>query len=183
MTTETTRPSAGPRVNHLVIAVRDIEKSHDFYTRLLGYERCGILKSQRVTQPMYFYRGSADDHHQLALIEVGHPDETPPKADWQGLAPRNQLGLNHLAIAYPTAGAWQDQLRHLKANGVEFKVRGNHGMTHSAYIEDPDGNGIEVVYEVSREHWEGDLDAALSWFEPLPLDGEETFEDKQSPTF
>ncbi len=43
--------------------------------------------------------------------------------------------------------------RHLKANGVEFIVRGNHGMTHSAYIADPDGYGIEVLYELPEEVW------------------------------
>jgi catechol 2,3-dioxygenase len=181
--TQATRPSAGPRINHLVIAVRDIEKSHDFYTRLLGYERCGILDLTNVRQPMYFYRSDENDHHQLALLEVLHPEEATPVEEWQGLLPRNSVGLNHLAIAYPDVESWQSQLRHLKANDVEFKIRGNHGMTHSAYIVDPDGNGIEIVYEVPREKWEGDVNAALNYFEYLPPDGEETFVDAPSPTF
>ena len=55
----------------------------------------------------------------------------------------------------------------MKANGVEFVLRGNHGMTHSAYLADPDGHGIEVVYNVPSEAWEGDVDAALNYFEFL----------------
>ena len=69
------------------------------------------------------------------------------------------------------------QLEHLRASGVEFLVRGNHGMTHSVYVADPDGNGIEVLYDLPAEVWEGDVDAALSYFENLPRDGEEALED------
>ena len=48
----------------------------------------------------------------------------------------------------------------MKANGVEFLVRGNHGMTHSAYIADPDGYGLEVLYNLPADAWGGDVDAA-----------------------
>jgi catechol 2,3-dioxygenase len=177
------RPKGGPHVNHLVISVRDIARSHHFYTEMLGWERCGILESPMATQPMYFYRAHEDAHHELALIEVQRPADADPQKPWQGLLPETQVGLSHLAIGYNSAEEWQDRLRHLKANGVEFVIRGNHGMTHSAYITDPDGNGIEVLYELPKEVWEGDLNKALSHFDPLPLDGEEAFVDPESPVF
>lgn len=50
-------------------------------------------------------------------------------------------------------------------------MRGDHGMTHSVYIADPDGNGIEVLYELPADVWEDDLNGALNYFKPLPLDG------------
>ena len=56
-------------------------------------------------------------------------------------------------------------------------IRVNHGMTHSAYISDPDGHGIEVLYEVPAEAWEKDVDAALNYVEMLPTDGEESLQD------
>ena len=83
-----------------------------------------------------------------------------------------RVGVNHIAIAYPDREAWLTQLEHLKANGVEFIVRGNHGMTHSAYIADPDGYGIEVLYDLPEEVWSGDVDAALNYFEYLPPEQE-----------
>ena len=50
-------------------------------------------------------------------------------------------------------------------------------MTHSAYVEDPDGNGIEVLYNLPDEVWSGDVNAALNHFEVLPLDGPEALVD------
>ena len=86
------------------------------------------------------------------------------------MAPRN-TGLNHVAIAYPSREAWLKQVEHLQANGVPFHVRGEHGMSHSAYVSDPDGHGIEVLYDLPEAVWEGDLNAALNYFKPLPNEG------------
>ncbi len=58
--------------------------------------------------------------------------------------------------------------------GVEFLQRGNHGMTHSVYVQDPDGNGIEVIYDLPADVWEGDVNAALNYFDHMPLTGEES---------
>jgi catechol 2,3-dioxygenase len=44
-------------------------------------------------------------------------------------------------------------------------------MTHSAYIHDPNGYGVEMVYDLPREVWEGDLDAALNYAAILPTEG------------
>jgi catechol 2,3-dioxygenase len=87
--------------------------------------------------------------------------------------------VNHIAIGYPDRESWLSQLRHMKANGVEFIVRGNHGMSHSAYIADPDGYGLEVLYNLPEEVWGGDVDAALNYFETLDTDDLEDRTDYQ----
>ena len=162
-----TTPSSGPSVNHLVLNVRDIEASHRFYTELLGFEQCAELSH---TMTMRFYRGSRSTHHDLALCEVNEPAAADDPERWS-MEPRS-VGINHFAIAYPDRDSWLAQLRHLKANGVEFIVRGNHGMTHSAYIADPDGYGVEVLYNLPSEVWQDDVDAALNYFEYLPPEEE-----------
>jgi catechol 2,3-dioxygenase len=43
-------------------------------------------------------------------------------------------------------------------------------MSHSAYIADPDGYGIEVLYNLPEEVWGPDVDAALNYFETLDID-------------
>jgi catechol 2,3-dioxygenase len=161
-----TKAAVGASVNHLVLNVRDIEVSHRFYTEIMGFQQCGELSPDH-PYTMRFYRGHPSHHHDLALVQVPASDDAPPER-WS-MAPR-QVGVNHIAIAYPDREAFLTQLRHLKANGVEFIVRGNHGMTHSAYIADPDGYGLEVLYEVPEEVWIGDVNGALNYFEPVPAD-------------
>jgi catechol-2,3-dioxygenase len=168
MSTQTeTRASSGASVNHLVLNVRDIDASHRFYTELLGFQQCAELTH---TYTMRFYRGDPSRHHDFALVQLTDPDHAPAPEPWS-MDPQ-RVGVNHIAIAYPDRESWLAQLRHLKANGVEFIVRGNHGMTHSAYIADPDGYGIEVLYNLPEEVWGGDVDAALNYFEYLPPDEE-----------
>jgi len=162
-----TKAAAGATVNHLVLNVRDIEASHRFYTELLGFDQCGELDH---SMTMRFYRSDPSHHHDLALVQIADPDSAPPPESWS-MTPR-RVGVNHIAIAYPDREAFLTQLGHLKANGVEFIVRGNHGMTHSAYIADPDGYGIEVLYEVPEEAWSGDVNAALNYFEHVPPERE-----------
>jgi catechol 2,3-dioxygenase len=118
---------------------------------------------------MRFYRGHEDHHHDLALIQIPDPASAAPVPQWDMF--NNRPGLAHLALAYGTREEWLAQLEHMQAIGQEIAVRGNHGMTHSAYVVDPDGHGIEVLYELPAEVWEGDVDAALSYFEPLPTSG------------
>jgi catechol-2,3-dioxygenase len=171
--TSPTKPSKGVGISHLVLNVRDIDAAERFYTEVLGFEQCGDLEG-RPGMTMRFYRGADDHHHDLALVQVMGADTAPP-GKWS-MAPRS-IGINHIALRYPDREAWLAQINHMKAMDVEFLVRGNHGMTHSVYVADPDGNGIEVLYDLPDEVWQGDVNGALNYFEILPNDGPETFED------
>ena len=61
---------------------------------------------------------------------------------------------------------------------MHFDRRVDHGMTHSLYIHDPNGYGVELLYDLPREIWEGDIDAALNWVRPLPTEGAEALQDE-----
>ena len=52
----------------------------------------------------------------------------------------------------------------------EFERRVDHGPTQSLYIHDPNGYGIELLYELPREVWESDIDAALNSNVELPTE-------------
>ena len=66
---------------------------------------------------------------------------------------------------------------------MPFHRRINHGMTHSVHISDPDGHGIEVLYELPLEVWEHDIDGAQNYSEAL-IDHTENpvFDGKQKVT-
>jgi catechol 2,3-dioxygenase len=160
-------------INHLVLNVRDIEESHAFWTEIMGFKQVGELhpRPDRPNPPkMRFYSGDHQgkmQHHDLALMEM--PNLPPPSA-WS--MSDSQVAINHVAITLPSREAWLKQLAFLQSKGITFHRRINHGMTHSVYISDPNGYGIEVLYELPREVWEGDIDAALNYAEPLPTQGE-----------
>ena len=170
---ENTKAATPVGVNHLVLNVRDLKTSHRFYTHVLGYEKVGALvKDNPFGLKMNFYSTHAK-HHDIALVEQPEPDGAEP--EWSVAESRGRI--NHIAIAYPDRDSFLSQLQHLEACGIPVKLRGNHGMTHSAYISDPDGNGIEVLYELPREVWEGDINAALNYFENMSVSGPESLQD------
>ena len=74
--------------------------------------------------------------------------------------------------------AWLEQLAYLQEKGVKFDRRVEHGMTHSLYIHDPNGYGVELLYELPRDVWAGDIDGALNYSKALPTEGPEALEDQ-----
>ena len=51
-------------------------------------------------------------------------------------------------------------------------------MTHSVYISDPNGYSVELLYDLPREVWEGDIDATQNYSAHLPTDGPEALHDR-----
>jgi catechol 2,3-dioxygenase len=171
-------------INHVVLNVRDLEVSHKFWTEIMGFRQVAALKPRPGRPPMQtrFYSGVDEkgdvNHHDLALMQA---PPSGPADEWNLAAQRP--GLNHIAITWPDRESWLKQIAFLRAKGVTFHVRINHGMTHSAYISDPDGHGIEVLYELPREYWE-DIDAAQNYAERLPTEGDESLVDTtENPIF
>ena len=177
-------------INHLVLNVRDLEVSHRFWTEIMGFRCVAELKPipGRTRPKMRFYSGldahGDVTHHDLALAEVPAGDACGAAGPepWD-LMPR-RVGLNHVAIAWPDRESWLRQLAFLRRQGVSFLRRVNHGMTHSVYIADPDGHGIEVLYELPREVWAGDINGAQNFAELLPTEGDEALGDRtDNPVF
>ena len=177
-------------INHVVLNVTNMEVSHRFWTEIIGFKCVAQLKQVpgRTRPNMRFYSGvdahGGLTHHDLALAEVPKTGDDGDAAhdEWK-LMPR-RAGLNHIAIAWPDRESWLKQVAFLQAKGVPFHRRINHGMTHSVYISDPDGHGIEVLYELPREVWEHDIDAAQNYSEQLPTEGSEALVDRtDNPVF
>ena len=159
-------------INHLVINVRDMEESHKFWTEVLGFKEVG--RSSR--RPMRFYSGDHSgqmNHHDIALCE--NPNLPPPPAEWAMFD--LPVAINHIAITMPNREAWLQQLAWLRHKGVKFQRRVNHGMTHSLYIADPNGYGVEVLYELPRAVWGDNIQGALDFAEPVATEGDEAFVD------
>ena len=175
-------------INHVVLNVRNLEVSHRFWTEVMGFKCVAELKPVpgRRRPKMRFYSGVDGrgdvTHHDLALAEVPADAPADDPATWSLMPGR--VGINHVAVAWPDRESWLKQLAFLQSRGVPFHRRVNHGMTHSVYISDPDGHGIEVLYELPREVWAGDIDGAQNYSESLPTEGPEALIDTtDNPVF
>lgn len=180
MITKPNAPFTPVGLNHLVLNVRNLEESHRFWTEIVGFKLVGELK-KTPTRPnppkMRFYSGDRGggtmNHHDIALVENTSLPEPPKEWSMYGMP----TAINHIAVALPDRETWLKQLEYLQAKGVKFDRRVDHGMTHSLYIHDPNGYGVEILYELPREVWEGDIDAALNHAEMLPTEGAAALQD------
>ncbi len=172
-------------INHLVLNVRDIEESHRFWTEIVGLKQVATLRPRpdRPNMPkMRFYSADHDGkltHHDVAL--VASPN-LPPPSQW--VLSDGSVAINHVALTMPNREAWMQQLAFLQSKGVKFNWRVNHGVTHSVYINDPNGYGVEFLYELPRDMWENDIQGAIDFVENLPSEGPEALVDRtDSPSF
>ena len=158
-------------INHLVLNVRDMDESHNFWSTLLGFKQVGKLSPREDGIPsmnMQFYSGVTDDlnHHDIALVEVADMPENP---EWSLAG--THCAINHIAITYPDRESWLEQVKFLEDNdALTNPLRVDHGMTHSVYITDPNGYGVEVLYELPEEVWRHDIDGALNYAQRLPVE-------------
>ena len=130
-------------VAHLNLNVTDLERSLTFYTELLGFQVA--LKYEGAVAWLNFgqyrddVRGAERGFHDLALYRVplGLPEDY-----------RKRAGMNHIALRLRTPAEVDAAARFLRDNGVAI-LKGP--LTHKEdsdrylYLEDPDGNVIELV--------------------------------------
>jgi catechol-2,3-dioxygenase len=148
------------RLNHAVLFVRDVARSVEFYTTVLGFEQAMQLPEGFAGAAFLKAAGSTNDH-DLGLFEIGSG------AGLSG-AGRSTVGLYHLAWEVDTL----DTLERLAGRLAEVGSlvgSSDHGTTKSLYAKDPDGLEFEVVWLVPADQLD---DAALAGRTrpPAPLD-------------
>ena len=136
-------------LGHIVLYVRDVEVSRGFYRDVLGWKEIGAVEHRMA---MF---SSGRTHHELLLIEVGR-DATP-------IPPGRRVGLYHFGLKIGTTDdELRDALRTLADAGANVVGTADHGVSHSIYITDPDGNEIELYIDVQPERWREDPQAILA---------------------
>ena len=143
-------------LGHLVLYVSDLERSRRFYGEVLGWKQVASMGSQAAVF------SSGRTHHELLLLEVGS-GATP-------IPPPPRLGMYHFGLKIgETDEELKDALEHLLASGVKVVGSADHTVTHSLYIEDPDGNEIELYIDVQPETWREDPQAIVAPVKALRL--------------
>jgi catechol-2,3-dioxygenase len=129
------------RLNHVVLWVRDAQRSLGFYHDVLGFSIVEMPSPQAV----FLRANGSDNHHDLGLFGIG-PDAPPPT---QG----RQVGLYHAAWE---VAAIEDLARARDAllQSAALVGESDHGNSLSLYARDPDGNELEVFFMLPREEWQ-----------------------------
>jgi catechol-2,3-dioxygenase len=152
-------------LGHIVLYVRDIERSARFYRDVLGWRQ--IVPDAAGSAPLRvpvaaFSAPSGRTHHELLLIEVGPDAAAPPEG------PR--VGLYHFGLK---VGDSDDELREardrVRESGTAILGASDHTVTHSLYIADPDGNEIELYIDVPGVDWRSDPALIAAPIRPLTL--------------
>ena len=145
-------------LGHLVLYVRDLERSAAFYRDVLGWD---VAFPVTLGIPAAAFT-SGRTHHELLLIEVGEDAASVPAG--------RRLGLYHFGLK---VGDADEELRAVAATlrdaGVTIVGASDHTVTHSLYILDPDGNEVELYIDVPGVDWRTDPDLIMSPIRPLTL--------------
>jgi catechol 2,3-dioxygenase len=145
-------------LGHLVLYVKDVERSAAFYRDVLGWDV--VFPTTLGTPAAAFSSGRT--HHELLLIEVGEGATPQPRG--------RHLGLYHFGLK---VGDTDEELREavarLEEAGVPIVGSSDHTVTHSLYILDPDGNEIELYIDVAGVDWKTDPMLVMAPVRPLAL--------------
>jgi catechol 2,3-dioxygenase len=130
-----------PRVDigHVHLKVADVDRSLGFYRDVLGFE----VQQRWGTDAAFISAGGY--HHHIGLNSWESRGAAPP--------PPGHTGLFHAAIRYPTRAALADALRRLVGVGVPLTGASDHGVSIALYLQDPDGNGLELYWDRPEEEW------------------------------
>src|SRR5947209_14206261 len=131
-------------LDHVNIFVRNAERSHRWYTEVLGLHTQDTFNHSGTERLRAVFLACDPGHaHDIALFEVGEDASGPQKG---------QVGLNHVAWRMATLEDLAEMYERLKKLDVPISVR-DHTVSIGIYFDDPDGNGLEAYYELPRSEW------------------------------
>jgi catechol 2,3-dioxygenase len=151
--TQSIHPAA--RIGHVHLKVADLDRSVAFYSGVLGFH---------VTQrygPRAAFLAAGDYHHHIGLNTWESAGGTPP--------PPGHTGLYHTAFLYPDRATLGDAVRRVTQAGHKLTGAADHGVSEAVYLDDPDGNGVELYRDKPMSEWPRAADGTLAMVN-APLD-------------
>jgi catechol 2,3-dioxygenase len=145
---ETAPIAAGVRIGHVHLKVADLERALGLYCGVLGFQ----LTQRYGAQAAFVSAGGY--HHHIGLNTWESRGGAPPA--------RGTTGLFHAAILYPTRADLADAVRRVLAAGVALQGASDHGVSEAIYLNDPDGNGLELYWDRPEQDWPRGADGSLA---------------------
>lgn len=145
------------RIGHSHLKVSDLNKAVAFYHGILGFEITQWYGDSAV------FLSAGGYHHHLGLNTW--------YSKGAGAAPKNTCGLFHTAILYSTRKELAGVLHELLKANWPLTGASDHGVSEAIYLDDPDGNGVELYWDKPKESWPLDSTGKLKMVsDPLDLE-------------
>ena len=141
---------AQTRIGHVHLKVADLQRALDFYCGLLGFELTTMYGNQAA------FVAAGGYHHHLGL-NTWHSKDAPR-------ATPGGVGLFHTAILYPTRKDLANILYRLLQEQYPLTGASDHGVSEALYLDDPDGNGVELYWDRPKEQWPVHTDGSLNMY-------------------
>ena len=137
------------KLGHVVLFVKDIERSLRFYTEVLPF------RLTDVNEGGMRFLSCGGDHHTLALV---------PRPEGE-MAPTDSVRMHHFAMEVDSMETLFKIRDWLKQHDVEFVYEGRRGPGSNPGIEflDPDGYALELYAEMDQVDWDAASRPAEQW--------------------
>ncbi len=146
-------PSLNPavEVGTLTLKVANLDRSLKFYTQMIGLE---VFKQDEHTAVL-----GAGNRTILNLEEVSGATRLA----------RNVTGLYHAAILFPTRHSLAVKIQQLARLNYPLGA-GDHLVSEAFYLDDPDGNGLELYQDRPRSTWKWNGNQVQMATDPVDID-------------
>jgi catechol 2,3-dioxygenase len=129
----------GATIGHVHLKIAGLERALAFYRDALGFKLQGRIGDQAA------FLSANDYHHHIGLNTFESEGGERP-------AP-GTTGLYHVAVRYPDRAALVNAVRRVQDHGYAIDHGSDHGANEAVYLDDPDGNGIELYWDRPVEEW------------------------------
>ena len=123
-------------IGHVLLRVLDLERSKKFYSEVLGFQ---VLEEDPEHGGVFM--ALEGQSHAIDLFQVQDPEAAQRQTP-------GVRGLGHIAFRVESEGALKDAYATLREHGVEITRTIDHVSQKSVDFHDPDGNTLEVYYEL-----------------------------------
>ena len=141
---------AQTRIGHVHLKVADLQRALDFYCGLLGFQVTTIYGADAA------FISAGGYHHHIGLNTWYSKNAGP--------ADKRAVGLFHTAILYPERKDLAAILRRLIDAGYPLTGAADHGVSEALYLDDPDGNGVELYWDRPQHQWPKKEDGSLEMY-------------------
>ena len=138
------------RVGHIHLKVADLDRAIAFYSGILGFD----VTMRYGTQAAFLSAGGY--HHHIGLNTWESLGGSPP--------PPGHTGLYHTAFLFPDRKSLAQVLKRLVEAGHSLTGASDHGVSEALYLDDPDGNGVELYRDRPEADWTRNADGSLAMF-------------------